>query len=294
MLNFPIRIIALTVLVLLGMAANSLLARFALGGHLISALPFTMVRLASGAVMLLGLSLATKTRPVLSHPFMPIMLFVYALGFAYGYQQLGAAMGTLFLFISIQATMLSWEVRNGYKLSTWEWIGIGITLIGLWILVGETAQKPDMFGIALMSIAGIAWAVYSILGTDVTDSLSATTANFLWSGLAAIFLLAVYAIIVGFRSGNFLIAHITLPGLYYTLAIGSITSALVYVLWYILVKELSGIVVAAVQMVVPVIVAISAVPLLDEHLTAHQLVGGSLILLGLSFIVKQQGNRNKT
>ena len=94
-----VRIILLTLIVLFGMAGNSLLARAALGGHLIGPLPFTTIRLTSGAVILIVLMAVTKTRPKLHHLLMPFMLFFYALAFAYGYEQLGAATGTLFLFL---------------------------------------------------------------------------------------------------------------------------------------------------------------------------------------------------
>ncbi|MEY2333889.1 hypothetical protein GL267_008365 [Acidithiobacillus ferrianus] len=53
------------------------------------------------------LVVVTKIRPRLHHLLIPMMLFVYALAFAYGYEQLGAATGTLFLFFAIQATMLA-------------------------------------------------------------------------------------------------------------------------------------------------------------------------------------------
>ena len=276
-----IRIIALTIIVLLGMAANSLLARAALGSHLIGALPFTAIRLASGAIMLLVLALLTGTRPKSPHLLMPILLFLYALAFAYGYEQLGAATGTLFLFFSIQATMLAWEVRRGYRLSGMQWVGSGITLAGLWVLVGGISQRPDLFGMVLMLGAGAAWAGYSLLGKKSIDHLAATTANFLYSGLAAIIMLAIYALM---KTSHHEAINISFAGLYYTILIGAITSALVYVIWYILMQELSGITSAVIQMLVPVIVVISSAPLLGEHLTPHLLGAGAAMLAGILMV----------
>lgn len=65
--------------------------------------------------------------------------------------------------------------------------------------------------------------------------------------------------------------HISMPGLYYALVVGAITSALVYVVWYMLVQELSGVTSASVQMAVPVVVILGSAPLLGEQITNHLL-----------------------
>lgn len=180
-----IRLYLLIIVVLLGMASNSLLARAALGNHWIDPLSFTVARLASGAMILLGLSLVRRKRPIL-YPLMPLMLWIYAMAFAYGYVKLGAATGTLFLFFAIQAGMMGWEIRLGYQLSRLQWTGSGLTLLGLWLLVGNTAHVPNIPGTILMLCAGMAWAAYSVLGRQSKDNLASTTANFLFAALGAL------------------------------------------------------------------------------------------------------------
>ena len=285
-----VRVILLTLIVLFGMAGNSLLARAALGGHLIGPLPFTAIRLASGAAILIVLMMVTKARPRLHHLLMPMMLFVYALAFAYGYEQIGAATGTLFLFFAIQATMLAWEIRGGYRLSKLQWIGSGITLVGLWVLVGGISHLPKLLGIGLMTGAGAAWAGYSILGKSSMDDLATTTANFVYSGLAAIILLVIYAAI---ESWHHEVIHISLAGIYYSMLVGAITSALVYVLWYILMKELRGVTSAVIQMLVPVIVVISAAPLLGEQITTRLILAAATMLAGILLVTISKINVTK-
>ncbi len=280
-MNMPLKTFALTTLVLIGMAGNSLLARAALGGHLIGPLSFTMIRLVSGCIMLLMLAFIARVRPRLSHKGMPVTLLLYALAFAYGYLQLGAATGTLFLFFAIQATILCWEMFNGYRLSTGQWLGSGLSVWGLWILVGGVSGLPDMIGIMLMIVAGISWGLYSMLGKNVVDSLAVTTANFIWSGLIASL---VFAAVDIFALGDGESVYISVPGLYYALVVGAVTSALVYVLWYILVQKLSGVTSASVQMAVPAVVLLGAAPLLGEPVTRHSLIGGTIIISGLSLV----------
>lgn len=270
-----LRLSLLILTVLAGMAGNSLFARAALGSHLIDPLTFTVIRLSSGALILLGLSLANGKRPVL-YPAMPFMLAIYALAFAYGYVKLGAATGTLFLFFSIQAGMLAWEIYRGYRLSTWQWAGSILTLSGLWRLVGNDVQVSSISGIVLMLCAGMAWAAYSILGKRSADNLASTTANFMYAALG---LLAVYIAIQNDYS-----IMITINGVLYAAISGAFTSALVYVLWYRLLKKLSGATSAVIQMLIPVIVAAAAVPFLHEPLSRTLIESGVMILFGIAMV----------
>ena len=270
-----IRLSLLILTVLAGMAGNSLFARAALGSRLIDPLTFTALRLSSGALLLLGLSLANGKRPVL-YPAMPFMLAIYALAFAYGYVKLGAATGTLFLFFSIQAGMLAWEIYRGYRLSALQWAGSILTVSGLWRLVGNGVRVSSVSGIVLMLCAGIAWAAYSILGKRSVDNLASTTANFMYAALG---LAAVYIAV----QGDYPLT-ITLKGALYAAISGAFTSALVYVLWYSLLKKLSGATSAVIQMLIPVIVAAAAVPILHEPLSRTLMESGIMILFGIAMV----------
>lgn len=270
-----LRLSLLIVTVLIGMAGNSLLARAALGSRSIDPLTFTVIRLSSGALILLGLSLANRKRPVL-YPAMPFMLAIYALAFAYGYVKSGAASGTLYLFFAIQAAMLAWEVFRGYRLSALQWAGTLLTLSGLWRLVGSHVQANNVSGIVLMLCAGMAWAAYSILGKRSTDNLASTTANFMYAALGG---LALYIATYGDQP-----LTISLKGAFYAAISGAFTSALVYVLWYRLLKKLSGATSAVIQMLIPVIVAAAAVPLLHEPLSHTLIESGVMILFGVAMV----------
>ena len=271
-----VRLGFLIVVVLLGMASNSLLARAALGNHWIDPLSFTVVRLASGAIILLVLSLVRKKRPLL-YPLMPFMLWIYAMAFAYGYVKLGAATGTLFLFFAIQAGMLGWEIRLGYQLSRLQWTGSGLTLLGLWLLVGNAAHVPSLSGTILMLCAGMAWAAYSVLGRQSRDNLASTTANFLYAALGAMIIYIVF-------SNGYSSKLITQKGLIFAIVSGAFSSALIYVLWYSLMKKLSGTTSAVIQMFIPVIVAAGAVPLLNEPLSQRLIGAGVVMISGILMV----------
>ncbi|WP_163097789.1 EamA family transporter [Acidithiobacillus ferrianus] len=86
------------------------------------------------------------------------------------------------------------------------------------------------------------------------------------------------------------VIHISLAGIYYSTFIGAITSALIYVLWYILMKELRGVTSAVIQMLVPVIVAISSAPLLVEQITTRLILAGATMLTGILLVTISKTN----
>src|SRR5262245_47091859 len=103
-----LRAFVLTLAALVCFAGNSILCRLALAGHRIDATSFTAIRLLSGAVLLAALSRgrATKTAERLGTWPSALALFAYAAPFSYAYVRLGAGLGALILFGSVQTTML--------------------------------------------------------------------------------------------------------------------------------------------------------------------------------------------
>ena len=97
--------VALTLLALVAFAANSLLTRLALGAHEIDAATFTLIRLASGAVVLtiLVLTQARSLAPMRGRGILaPVALFAYAAPLSFAYLRVGAAVGALVLFGAVQ------------------------------------------------------------------------------------------------------------------------------------------------------------------------------------------------
>src|SRR5438093_963526 len=106
-----VRAFLLTAIALACFAGNSLLCRLALAGRHVDAASFTAIRLVSGALVLalLARGRGQGTRSWAS----ALALFAYAAPFSFAYLRLGAAMGALILFASVQVTMLGWAVVRG-------------------------------------------------------------------------------------------------------------------------------------------------------------------------------------
>ena len=143
------RTAALTALALLAFAANSILTRLALGRHLIDAATFTEVRLGAGAAVLGGLTLVRSKgwAPLRGRGWRgPLALFAYAAPFSLAYGRIGAAVGALILFGSVQLTMIGWGLAHGERPTPRTWMGLGLGATGLGWLMLPAASRPDALG----------------------------------------------------------------------------------------------------------------------------------------------------
>jgi len=180
---------ALTLLALVAFASNSLLTRLALGTHQIDAASFTAIRLVAGAVMLIALVAAQdrswsamKGTSVAG----PLALFAYAAPFSFAYLRIGAAVGALVLFGVVQLTMIGYGIARGERPSAMIWLGLLLAAAGLALLTVPSVTRPDPLGVLLMAIAGVAWAVYTLVGRGTANPIAANARSFFWSAPLAI------------------------------------------------------------------------------------------------------------
>ena len=269
----------LTAFTLIAFAANSILARMALAGELIDPISFTTLRLVSGALILTPLSLlAAEPNPEGRRAGTwgsGLALFAYAITFSLAYITLNAGIGALILFGAVQATMIGWGLRSGERLHSAQWLGLAVALGGLVYLVLPGVTAPDPLGAALMLIAGIAWGVYSLRGRGVTAPIASTAGNFLRTLPLAL---------IASLFGNSSIQYTNL-GVVLAVFSGAITSGLGYVLWYKALRGLRATTAAVLQLLVPVIAALSGVAFLAETLTIRLLIASAMILGGVALAV---------
>lgn len=266
-------VVILTTFTLVAFAANSLLCRMALGGHLIDPLSFTAIRLVSGALVLIPITrVVAESNPsqrTTGSWGSGFALFTYAAAFSLAYVSLGAGMGALILFGSVQVTMIGAALKAGETLGPAQWVGSAAAIGGLSYLVLPGSSAPDPFGAILMCVAGIAWGVYSIRGKGVSAPVAMTAGNFLRSAP-----LAIIASAVALSS-----VHLELSGILLALISGVVTSGLGYVLWYKALGSLTTTQASVVQLLVPVLAAFGGVAFLSEQVSMR-LIGASTLILG--------------
>lgn len=128
-----------------------------------------------------------------------------------------------------------------------------------------------------MAIAGIAWGIYSLRGRGSAQPLQTTAANFLRTlPMVAAALAASLA---------FAPPHLSAKGIVLAIASGAIASGIGYALWYRVLPSMSATRAASLQLLVPVLAAVAAVPILDETLSLRLVIAGVTILGGIALSI---------
>ncbi|MGN5351687.1 DMT family transporter [Ralstonia sp. L16] len=278
-----LRTVLLTSITMVAFASNSLLCRLALQHAAIDAASFSSIRLVSGAVVLAVLARAGAGRAPLARVdwAAATMLFVYVVFFSFAYLTLSAGTGALILFGAVQLTMLAAGLRAGERFEALGWAGFALAAGGLVYLVSPGVTAPTPLGATLMTVAGIAWGVYSLRGRGLDNPLAATAGNFLRAAPMALAL----SMLLYDR------AHASPAGILLALASGALTSAIGYVIWYAALKGLSAIRAAAVQLSVPPIAAFGAVLFQAEPLTPRLAAASAAILGGIALVLASRTQR---
>ncbi|WP_211211673.1 DMT family transporter [Gilvimarinus chinensis] len=270
--------VGLVALAMLAFAGNSLLCRLALASGAVDANSFTLIRLCSGAVMLYLLvtfnSAGSSTKiPTSQQSWRAAMaLFVYALLFSLAYVNLGTAEGALILFAAVQLTLLGYAVFRGGRLSYRELAGAALAFSGLVGLLLPGASRPSFGGFALMAGAGLAWAVFTLIGRAGQAPLQLTAHSFYRAGLMCLVLLPFVLFDHQWSGYGVLLAVLS----------GAGASAIGYALWYLVLPSLSVTQAAAVQLSVPVWAALGGIVWLDEALSVQFIVASLIILSGIA------------
>lgn len=264
----------LAALALGAFAANSVLARLALGTGHIDPASFTAIRLLSGAVAL-GLLLrarggarATPTGRWAG----ALLLFLYAAPFSFAYVTLPTGTGALVLFGAVQLTMIGAGLRAGERPQVREWAGLLAACSGLVYLNLPGLGSPAPIGVALMAVAGASWGLYSLRGQSAGSPLPRTAASFLLAAPLGVVLAVA-------RMGSL---HMSTPGVLAAIASGALASGGGYAIWYSVLPSLSATRAGTIQLAVPVLAAAGGVAVLGEQISLRLVLSAVTILGGVA------------
>lgn len=267
------RLLALTALVMVAFAANSVLNRMAVGAGQIDAASFAAIRLAAGAAMLALLLVWRDGRLSLSGSVAGVAgLLVYLFGFSLAYGRLDAGTGALLLFGTVQVVMFAGALRSGEALPPRRMIGAALSLAGLAVLLAPQGAG-GLAAYAAMVGAGIGWGVYSLAGRGARDALAATAGNFVLSlpvGLAV-------ALLIGAAPAEAMAGGVALAVLS-----GAVTSGMGYALWYRILPQLGAGRAAVAQLTVPLIAAAGGAALIGEGVGLAFALAAVLVLGGVA------------
>ncbi|WP_333830752.1 DMT family transporter [Pararhodobacter sp.] len=269
------RLFLLSALVMTAFAANSLLNRAALADGLIDALPFALIRVLAGAVVL-ALLVRERPRAGRAQWGAAAALTAYLVGFSLAYVALDAGIGALILFGLVQVTMLAGAVVLGERPAPHRWAGAALAMVGLGaLLLPGVDAVPDPVAAGLMALAALGWGLYSLAGRGAARPLAMTATNF----ALAVPMVAALAL------PGLLSASLSVPGVALAVLSGAVTSGLGYALWYQVLPALGASRAAVAQLSVPVIALAGGVLLLGESLTWASAAASLVVLAGVALAI---------
>jgi drug/metabolite transporter (DMT)-like permease len=174
--------------------------------------------------------------------------------------------------------MIGWGLVRGEKPGSRGWLGFLLAAAGLVLLTLPSVTRPDLVGVALMSVAGVAWGVYSIAGSGGTDPLTSTARNFILSVPPTLLLSMAFL-------GS---VHGTATGISLAIVSGAVTSGLGYAIWYRALRHLAVTQAGMVQLSVPVIAALAAVVFLGESVSTRLVLSGVAVLGGIALVLSER------
>ncbi|MEA1981884.1 MAG: DMT family transporter [candidate division Zixibacteria bacterium] len=200
--------------------------------------------------------------------------------FLYGQKYTSAGHGAL-LF----ATIPIWIFLNAIiilkeKIIWRRMIGIIVAMVGVIIIMFSGAiefGKEYLFGDSLILIAVIAWSYYTIIGKHLVQKYGAirVTTYALVSGSLVYFPFGLYMAL------KFDYSQATLGGWASVFYMAVMTSIVVYVLWYWVLKYMDASRIAVFHNLQPVLASVVAFLWLNEPVGWSFVIGGSIALLGV-------------
>ncbi len=176
----------------------------------------------------------------------------------------------------------------GEKWSYTKGAGILLAVIGSAVIIFETGMQFDygvLAGDAIIVVAVVAWAYYSVWGKPLVEKYGAfrITAYSLASGTVLYFPFGLYRLIAADMS------KVNTYGWLSILYIAIITSVIGYSIWYWLLKYMEASKASVLVNVQPIVAGILGYYLLGETISLPFVIGGIIILSGVT--VTQQAGR---
>ena len=270
-----LKLSALLALTMCAFAANSILNRIGVARYGMDPMDFAATRVAAGALTLWVLvALRGRFRPRFRswrRVAGALALGGYMIGFSWAYLTFDAGLGALILFGVLQVVIFGWAVLEGQTIPPMRWLGAVVAFVGLSVLLWPGTQSVPVGGAIAMTIAGISWAIYTLLGRGEPDALAATATNFV---------LCLPLVLIVLPLSDF--GTPSLPGVATALLAGAVTSGLGYALWYRILPHLPATLAGVAQLSVPVLTVIAGVVILSEPLTLRLMLAGMLVIGGIA------------
>ncbi|MFZ5898194.1 MAG: DMT family transporter [Bacillota bacterium] len=188
-------------------------------------------------------------------------------------------------------TMLLETLIFRVKFPVISFVGVGLAIAGVYMIVSisQSSEATDrLFGNILLVLAGVVWACYNFVTRTVVSNYSMSTITFYQVAAGAI----------GFLPFIFLEAdHWTMPtgdSLIAVIYLGVFCSLLAFYLYAYGLRQVSSSTAVMLMNLVPVFGVLFSVVILHEAVYLKQIVGGTVVIIGVMLSVSSAGNTGKT
>ena len=204
----------------------------------------------------------------------------YSLTFT-GLKGLDAGTASIILQLEVPFLVLLGAIMLNEKPGFQKWIGIGVAFSGVVIIVGEANFSGEWFSLILVLSGAFSWAVGQIYIRKLKNIDGVTVTA--WVAIFA----APQLLLTSFLFENNQIEVIINASILIWLTIfylGAVMTALGYYLWNTLIRKHDINLVAPFLLLLPVFTVIAGVAILEEAVTVKKIVGGVIVIIGVSFV----------
>ena len=259
--------------------------------------PFSLVmlRFLSASVFLFPLALLTKTSLKISMRDIPGLFLIALSGTTIyfffelnGLKRTSAATASLIIALIPVFTMLSELIFHRQKPTVLQWIGTAVSLLGVWLVVGNSAEGNTFSGLLLMLCACICWVIYGELTNRMIKKLPTLTIT-CWQSLFSLLSLIPLCF-----TENVPWQSVTADAwIAACVFLGLVCSGICYILYNNSIAVISTGRTAIFLNINPIAGVVGSVIILHESFTLIQAAGGVIILLSLFLVNRKATGQTK-
>ena len=214
-----------------------------------------------------------------------VIILINQTFYLYGQKLTTAAHGALLFTLTPIFAYLMAMIRRSESWSYVKGTGIILAVVGSGVIIlgkGLRLDPETLKGDLIILVAVVAWAYYLVWGKPLVEKYGALriTAYTLGSGAVAFFPFGLY------RLATADLSRIDSLGWVSVLYIAIISSVIGYFIWYWLLKYMEASRVAVLSNAQPIVAGILGIYLLGESLTLPFVLGGIIILAGVTITQK--------
>lgn len=196
------------------------------------------------------------------------------------YKGLSPGLSSLILQFSAFFTIIMSNIFFKERISLQNWIGMGVSFVGLMMIIHFSNLSSTKIGIELTILAAVSWAVCNLI---IKKTQPQNVIGFIvWSSLFAVPVLLTMSIIVNGGEELYQIPqNITFNACISVLFQSFITTILGYSIWNKLMKTYPASDVAPLSLLVPISGILTSYVFFDEILSNYQFISMGVVIIGL-------------